>query len=135
MQKTQEKNQVKLTGKYFQAIGRRKRATALVRFYDGKGNIYINNKKITNSDAIYLEPLKLTNNLTKFDISIIVRGGGKIGQLEATRLGISRALLKYNDTLRQTLKKEGFLTRDPREKERKKPGLKSARRAPQWQKR
>ncbi len=135
MQKKQDKTEFKPKGKYFQAIGRRKRSTALVRLYSGKGTIYINSKQIEKPQEIYLKPLKDTNNLTKFDISIIVKGGGRIGQIEAIRLGISRALLKYNDQLKQTLKKEGYLTRDPREKERKKPGLKRARKAPQWQKR
>ena len=82
-----------------------------------------------------MAPLELVNKSDKFDVSVIVKGGGKTGQKEAIRLGIARALIKYNKSLRQTLKKAGFLTRDPREKERKKPGLKRARKAPQWKKR
>lgn len=126
---------IKLRGEYFQGIGRRKRAVAQVRLYKGKGKVYINDKEIKKPNTVYIAPLNLINKKDYFDISIHIKGGGKAGQLGAIRHGISRALLKYNKDLRQTLKKEGYLTRDPREKERKKPGLKSARRAPQWQKR
>lgn len=128
-------------GKYYNATGRRKESVAQVRLYGGKGKIIVNNKtslEYFNSDILLenlLAPLKLTGTVNKFDISVVVKGGGKSGQSEAIRHGISRALLKFNKDLRPTLKKEGFLTRDPREKERKKYGLKRARKAPQYSKR
>jgi small subunit ribosomal protein S9 len=127
--------------KYFYASGSRKRARARIRLYKGKGNIIINNKKaeeyLTNNllDKVIKEPLLLTNTKDKFDISVKVTGGGKCGQAEAMRHGISRALVVYDQELKPTLKKAGYLTRDPREKERKKYGLKRARKAPQYRKR
>jgi len=135
--KTATKNQseIKLTGKYDNAIGRRKRAIAEVRLYPGKGKIVINGVIVDPKKATFLKPLKDIGKLNTFDISAKVTGGGITGQAEAIRHGISRALLKYDSELRHTLKKAGYLTRDPREKERKKPGLKRARKAPQWQKR
>jgi len=135
--KTATKNQseIKLTGKYDNAIGRRKRAIAEVRLYPGKGKIVINGVIVDPKKATFLKPLKYIGKLNTFDISAKVTGGGITGQAEAIRHGISRALLKYDSELRHTLKKAGYLTRDPREKERKKPGLKRARKAPQWQKR
>jgi small subunit ribosomal protein S9 len=129
------------TNKYSFAIGRRKTSTARVKlFVKGKGEITINNKKSQEylPDYVLQEtinaPLKLVN-LAKADVIAVVNGGGKTGQAEAIRLGISRALIKSDKDLRKTLKVAGFLHRDPRIKERKKPGLKRARRAPQWQKR
>lgn len=135
--KTATKNQseIKLTGKYDNAIGRRKRAIAEVRLYPGKGKIVVNGVIVDPKKATFLKPLKDIGKLNTFDISAKVTGGGITGQAEAIRHGISRALLKYDSELRHTLKKAGYLTRDPREKERKKPGLKRARKAPQWQKR
>lgn len=135
--KTATKNQseIKLTGKYDNAIGRRKRAIAEVRLYPGKGKIVVNGVIVDPKKATFLKPLKDIGKLNAFDISAKVTGGGITGQAEAIRHGISRALLKYDSELRHTLKKAGYLTRDPREKERKKPGLKRARKAPQWQKR
>lgn len=130
------------TQEYFYACGRRKTAVARVRLYPkGKGSIIINGKPIdeyvtlTSSTGIITSPLKVTGKLKEFDLSVKVIGGGVNAQAEAIRHGVARALLLYNDTLRTTLKKVGFLTRDARAKERKKPGLKRARRAPQFSKR
>ncbi len=129
--------------KYFQAIGRRKTSTAVVKIWpQGKGEILVNGKDFKDyfSDSfVYqknvLDPLKLTDNLGKFKIEVLVSGGGKNAQSEAIRLGISRALILINPEWRKKLKAVGFLKRDPRAKERKKFGLKRARRAPQWSKR
>ncbi len=122
------------------AVGRRKSAVARVRLVPGEGKILINKRDIDNYFG--LETLKMTVRqpleLTKvadFDIIVNVRGGGLTGQSGAIRHGISRALCKANPELRPALKKAGFLTRDPRMKERKKYGLKAARRAPQFSKR
>ena len=117
------------------AVGRRKTAMANVKVTKGTGKIMINNQEISSPNRVYTDPLKLTNLDKSLDCWISVKGGGIVSQLEAIRLGISRALIKMNPDLRKTLKLEGYLTRDPRMKERKKPGLKGARRAPQWQKR
>ena len=121
--------------KYFYGTGRRKTAIARVRLYTkGKGIVTINTKEM-KADPIFVTPLELVGEQGKWDISVKVAGGGRHSQLEAIRLGIARALLEFNIEWRQTLKKAGFLRRDPREKERMKPGLKRARRAPQWAKR
>ena len=125
----------------FNAVGRRKSAVARVRLVPGEGKILINKRDI--DDYFGLETLKMTVrqplNLVKvngsFDVLVNVRGGGLTGQAGAIRHGISRALCKVNPELRAELKKAGFLTRDPRMKERKKYGLKAARRAPQFSKR
>ncbi|OGD67998.1 30S ribosomal protein S9 [Candidatus Berkelbacteria bacterium RIFCSPHIGHO2_12_FULL_36_9] len=122
-------------GQYYYGTGSRKTAIARVRLYSGKGLVVINGKKVVKADETAISPLVLCGKKDKFDVSVVVRGGGIISQKEAIRHGISRALLEFDQELRPTLKKAGFLTRDPREKERKKPGLKRARRAPQWQKR
>ncbi len=120
--------------KYYYGTGRRKTAVARVRIFAGNGKTVVNDKEIVLPDVV-LEPLKLVGKLESFDISVKVNGGGKEGQLDAIRHGISRALIVLNPEFRPQLKKVGFLTRDPREVERKKPGLKKARRAPQWSKR
>ena len=125
----------------FNAVGRRKSAVARVRLVPGEGKILVNKRDI--DDYFGLETLKMTvrqpMNLVKvggsFDVLVNVRGGGLTGQAGAIRHGISRALCKVNPELRAELKKAGFLTRDPRMKERKKYGLKAARRAPQFSKR
>ena len=133
-----DKNKLKTQSPQFKdvlTIGRRKTAIARVKLTSGKGNIIINGNEIANPDRVYTEPLKLVDYDKKVDCFIKVYGGGVVSQKEAIRLGISRGLLKIDDELRKTLKVEGLLTRDPRMKERKKPGLKGARRAPQWQKR
>lgn len=120
--------------KYFYGTGRRKTATARVRIFPGDGKIIVNDKEATLSDSI-IDPLKLVGKYGTLDISAKVCGGGKNGQAEAIRHGLSRALIELNSEFRPTLKKAGYLTRDQREVERKKPGLKKARRAPQWSKR
>jgi small subunit ribosomal protein S9 len=121
--------------KYVAATGRRKSAVAQVRIYpQGAGKITVNEKVITD-EPTYVAPLKLVGQFGNTDISIHVNGGGVEGQKDAMQHGIARALLLIDETFRTTLKKSGFLTRDPRERERKKPGLKSARRSPQWSKR
>ena len=129
------------TKPYFYGTGRRKHSVARVRVYNGTGKMTINGRDI--NDYFGLEtlkllvnsPLVLTETEGKFDVVINVVGGGCSGQAGAIRHGLSRALLQYNPELRTTLKKAGFLTRDPRMKERKKYGLKAARRAPQFSKR
>ncbi|MGI6706137.1 MAG: 30S ribosomal protein S9 [Clostridia bacterium] len=121
--------------------GRRKKAVAQVRLVPGDGKIIINNRDIDDYfgletlKLIVRQPLNLTDTLSKFDVLANVRGGGFTGQAGAIRHGIARALVKADDDLKPALKKAGFLTRDPRMKERKKYGLKAARRAPQFSKR
>lgn len=125
----------------FMATGRRKKSVARVRLLSGTGNIVINKREIDDYfgletlKMIVRAPLVLTNTLTKYDVSVNVYGGGTTGQAGAIRHGISRALLKVEPELRPALKKAGYLTRDPRMKERKKYGLHAARRAPQFSKR
>lgn len=127
--------------KYFQGIGRRKNATAIVKLFPKERGIFINKRDLKDYfpekeyQKIVLDPFSITGLSDKFRVEILVSGGGKTGQSEAIRLGISRALCLFKPNLKPTLKKSGFLKRDPRKKERKKPGLKKARRAPQWQKR
>lgn len=116
-------------------VGRRKRAVARIRLTTGSGKVTINEREVTEFDSVVHEPLQLVGLLDKVDVSAKVIGGGTSGQRQAVAHGIARALLKYDPETRSTLKKAGLLTRDPREKERKKPGLKRARRAPQWAKR
>ena len=130
------------TRPYFYGTGRRKSSVARVRLYAGTGAITINGRSIDEYfgletlKLIVRQPLNLTGTNEKFDIECRVAGGGVTGQAGAIRHGISRALLQYNsEELRPLLKKAGFLTRDPRMKERKKYGLKAARRAPQFSKR
>jgi len=127
---------------YYYGTGKRKTAVAKVRLYEkGSGKITINDKPVkeyanTQKELMaIMAPLKLTGHEKTFDVSIKVSGGGKQGQAEAIRHGETKALLEFDAELRTTLKKAGYLTRDPRIKERKKPGLKGARRAPQWSKR
>ncbi len=125
----------------FNAVGRRKKAVARVRLVPGQGKIVINTRDIDNYFGLETlkmtvrQPLQLTNAAGSFDILVNVVGGGLTGQSGAIRHGISRALCKADPELRGALKKAGFLTRDPRMKERKKYGLKAARRAPQFSKR
>lgn len=126
---------------YYYGTGRRKSSVARVRVYQGTGSITINGRSIDDYfglDTLKLivrQPLTLTESEGKFDIVCTVAGGGVTGQAGAIRHGLSRALLKFDPELRPVLKKAGFLTRDPRMKERKKYGLKAARRAPQFSKR
>ena len=127
--------------KYYYGTGRRKHSVARVRLYPGSGNITINGRNIDEYfgletlKLIVRQPLELTSTTEKFDIVCTVAGGGVTGQAGAIRHGLSRALLQADPEYRALLKKEGFLTRDPRMKERKKYGLKAARRAPQFSKR
>ena len=129
------------TKPYFYGTGRRKSSVARVRVYNGTGKITINGRDIDDYFGletlkfIVRQPIALTDTLDKFDIVCNVTGGGITGQAGAIRHGLSRALLQYNEDPRPTLKKAGFLTRDQRMKERKKYGLKGARRAPQFSKR
>ena len=125
----------------FYGTGRRKTSIARVYIVPGKGNITINKRSIDEYfgletlKTIVRQPLAVTDNVDKYDVIVNVHGGGYTGQAGAIRHGISRALLQVDADYRPVLKKEGFLTRDPRMKERKKYGLKSARRAPQFSKR
>ncbi|MFY9279121.1 MAG: 30S ribosomal protein S9 [Caldicoprobacterales bacterium] len=125
----------------YYGTGRRKKAVARVRLVPGDGKITINNRDLEEYfgletlKVIVRQPLVLTDTLGKFDVVANVHGGGFTGQAGAIRHGISRALLEADRELRPTLKRAGFLTRDPRMKERKKYGLKGARRAPQFSKR
>lgn len=126
---------------YYWGTGRRKSSIARVRLVPGKGNITVNDTELDKYfgyetlKVMVKQPLVLTGLLDKFDVIAKVVGGGFTGQAGAIRHGVARALLKADETLRASLKKAGFLTRDPRMKERKKYGLKAARRAPQFSKR
>ncbi len=127
---------------YYEGIGRRKAAHARVRIYPGgEGNIVVNDRSLEDyfcrpMDVIHLrEPLEETGTADHYDISVLVEGGGIKGQAGAVRLGIARALLEADPELRPPLRQGGYLTRDARVKERKKPGLKKARKAPQYTKR
>lgn len=135
--KTPEKNEETakvVATPYHYGTGRRKRAIAQVRVLAGTGQLIINDKP-TAMNINLSRVLDMVGLSTTVDISAHVHGGGTAGQIIAIRHGLARALLEFNIELRATLKKAGFLTRDPREKERKKPGLHSARRAPQFSKR
>ncbi len=127
---------------YYEGIGRRKESTARVRLMAGSGQFVVNEKKLEDFFGRYgdqqsiLLPLEATGeNRAAYDISAIVNGGGVNGQTESVRLGLARALTKMNPEYIQPLRKSGLLTRDPRVKERKKPGLKRARKAPTYTKR
>ena len=126
---------------YFYGTGRRKSSVARVRVYNVTGKITINGRDIDDYfgletlKLIVRQPLALTGSLDRFDLDCRVTGGGVTGQAGAIRHGLARALLQFDEALRPALKKAGFLTRDPRMKERKKYGLKGARRAPQFSKR
>ncbi|MCX6795736.1 MAG: 30S ribosomal protein S9 [Candidatus Falkowbacteria bacterium] len=123
------------------AVGRRKTSAAQVRlFKNGKGVIIVNGKKASQYFPgemvnILTQPLKASGHVRDLNFSIIVRGGGMSGQVEAVRHGIARALFAFDEALKDQLKVNGWLTRDRRSKERKKPGLKGARKRPQWSKR
>jgi len=127
---------------YYEGIGRRKESTARVRLMNGTGKFIVNNKpvedyfpRLGDLQAI-LAPLEAANeNREQLDISVVVKGGGVTGQTSAVQLGVARALLKINPDLRSVMRKGGYLTRDARIKERKKPGLKRARKAPTYTKR
>ena len=137
---------IRVTAKYFEAKGRRKTATARVRLFARnktfKGEIFLINEKpldkyfpTLESQEIIFSPFKEVNCLDRFRFSVRVKGGGVSSQVGAVRHGIAKALILFNPNFRRRLKRAGFLTRDPRMRERKKFGLKRARRAPQWSKR
>jgi small subunit ribosomal protein S9 len=127
---------------YYEGLGRRKRATARVRIYPGgSGQVLVNGKVHTDyfgrakdQDAV-VAPFDATQTEGHFDMTVLVNGGGITGQSEAIRMGLARALVEYNEDLRSHLRRAGHLTRDAREKERKKPGLRRARKATQYTKR
>ena len=128
--------------KYTYGLGRRKAATATVRLYAGKGEITINNKpalEYLSGNKTYLaeitDPLALAEKQKEYDITVLVKGGGLAGQVDAIKLAISKAIVTEAPDLRPVLKKAGMMKRDPREKERKKYGLRSARRKEQFSKR
>ena len=132
-------------GKYYYAVGRRKSAIAQVRVYPcdsaQKTGFVVNGRSMRTFfptirlQAAVLKPLVTVGGHAHYAVSVLVRGGGVAGQADAVALGIARALILYKEDFRASLKVEGLLKRDPRKVERKKPGLKKARRAPQWQKR
>jgi len=144
MSKTAEEKTTKMTtpsGKYTYANGRRKTAVAKVRLYKGEGKMMVNNKDanqyfgIKTLIGLINSPLKMVGKLKEFDATVVVSGGGESSQAEAIRHGIARALIEIDPLSKTTLKKAGMLTRDPRSKERKKFGLKRARKSPQFSKR
>ncbi|MCK5645821.1 MAG: 30S ribosomal protein S9 [Anaerolineales bacterium] len=126
---------------YYEGIGRRKTSTARVRVMSGSGNFLVNNKSLAEyftrmGDVdIILEPLRVTGFEGKLDVSVHVKGGGVTGQTGAVRHGLARALILMDPELREMMRPGGFLSRDSRMKERKKPGLKRARKAPTYTKR
>ncbi|PZU05240.1 MAG: 30S ribosomal protein S9 [Francisella sp.] len=130
-----------MNGKYYYGTGRRKNSVARVFMEKGNGEITINGRSLDTYLAretgrmIVKQPLTLTENLTSFKITVNVKGGGEAGQSGAIRHGIARALIDYDETLKPALSKAGFVTRDARQVERKKPGLHKARRAKQFSKR
>ncbi len=127
---------------YYEGIGRRKESTARVRVMRGSGQFVVNSKpaadyfpRMGDLETI-LGAIKITGESEgTYDVTVMVQGGGVTGQVDAVKLGLSRAMVKLNPEFRPALRKNGFLTRDPREKERKKPGLKRARKAPTYTKR
>jgi len=128
--------------KYYEAVGRRKTSTARVRIMpDKKSDFIMNEKPITETVVLeelrkkIIDPLIKTNQEKEFSVSVIAKGGGISSQADAVRHGLSRALVKFNEEFRDVLKKAGYLKRDPRAKERRKFGLKKARKAAQWSKR
>ena len=131
-----------MADQYYEGIGRRKSSTARVRVMSGSGQFLVNGKtleeyftRVGDLDAI-IEPFTSAGeNKSQFDVSVMVRGGGVTGQRDAIQLGMARALIKFNPDHRPAMRKGGLLTRDPRIKERKKPGLKRARKAPTYTKR
>jgi len=131
-----------MSDKYYEGIGRRKESTARVRLMNGTGRFTVNEKsledyftRLGDSQAI-LTPLEVAGeNRQQLDITVVVKGGGVSGQTSAVQLGVARALIKMNPDFRPSLRKSGLLTRDARIKERKKPGLKRARKAPTYTKR
>ena len=131
-----------MSDQYYEGIGRRKESTARVRITQGAGNFVVNEKELndyftrTGDAASILEPFSSTGeNQMQYDVSVKVQGGGVTGQTDAVQLGLARAFVKMNPDYISQLRKDRLLTRDPRVKERKKPGLKRARKAPTYTKR
>ena len=130
-----------MSDSFFYGTGRRKSSTARVFLRPGKGNITINNRALDvffgreTAQMIVRQPLELTQHVETFDVNVTVKGGGTTGQAGAIRHGLTRALMVYDESLRPSLRKAGFVTRDAREVERKKVGLRKARRATQFSKR
>ena len=145
IEKIEKVEKVEKLGKYFYAVGRRKTSVAQVRIFENEkatdADLIVNGKKLkeyfpaASMQNNLFSPLKAVGMMGKVRMTAIVRGGGVTGQIEAVRLGIARALVKYNETWKKSLKDLGLMTRDSREVERKKAGLKKARKAPQWAKR
>ena len=132
----------KKTEKFYPAVGRRKTSTCRVRLFEKKsGGVTVNGEKLEDyfQESVLqqkvLQPLAGLDFLDKFSVTAVVRGGGRKSQAEAVRHGIARAIVAFDEGLRKQVKSAGYLTRDPRMRERKKPGLKRARRATQWRKR
>ena len=130
-----------MSASFFYGTGRRKTSTARVFLSPGKGNFVVNNRPLNRffgretAQMIVRQPLELTQLSDKFDVKVTVKGGGTTGQAGAIRHGLTRALMQYDESLRPPLRKAGFVTRDAREVERKKVGLRKARRATQFSKR
>jgi small subunit ribosomal protein S9 len=131
-----------MDNKYFEGIGRRKESTARVRLMSGSGNFIVNEKDIlayfTRLGDVpeIIKAFDIANqSKDNYDVSVLVNGGGVTGQRDAVKLGLARAMVKMDEELRSPLRRSGYLTRDPRVKERKKPGLKRARKAPTYTKR
>jgi small subunit ribosomal protein S9 len=131
-----------MADQYYEGIGRRKESTARVRIIKGTGNFIVNEKELNNyftrlgdAESILLPFGSTGENKTQYDVSVKVQGGGVTGQTDAVQLGLARAFVKLNSEYISKLRKDGLLTRDPRVKERKKPGLKRARKAPTYTKR
>lgn len=134
-EKTTKKN-------YYQAVGRRKQSVAVVKILKGQGKVTVNSKDAKDyfqENHAFIHnikaPMELLSKSKEYDIEAKVEGGGLNGQADAIRLGVARALVELSDDFRTSLKKHGYLTRDPRKKERKKPGLKKARKSSQFSKR
>jgi small subunit ribosomal protein S9 len=129
------------TGRYYEGVGRRKSSIARVRLFAGAGDFKVNERPVAEYFPVsrmfnqVTSPLKVTQNESRFAVSALVTGGGPIGQSDAVALGLARALLAADQAFKSPLRKAGLLTRDPRVKERKKPGLKKARKAKQYTKR
>jgi len=130
-----------MSDSFFYGTGRRKSSTARVFMTPGKGNITVNDRALDvffgreTAQMIVRQPLELTQHVENFDVKVTVKGGGTTGQAGAIRHGLTRALMQYDESLRPSLRKAGFVTRDSREVERKKVGLRKARRATQFSKR
>ena len=131
-----------MANQYYEGVGRRKSSTARVRVMNGSGQFLVNGKSLEDYFTrvghldVVIEPFEAAGeNKTQFDVSVLVKGGGVTGQRDAVQLGMARALIKFNPDYRSAMRKADLLTRDPRIKERKKPGLKRARKAPTYTKR